>query len=411
MSDGQVKKPEAPAVAPSRRPVIALGVLAMTVSGGWYVHGRLTADLEDTDDAQVDADVVPIAARTGGAILRVAIGENQVVHAGDLVIEIDPAEATAHVQAAEAELATARAAWAQADAQAELTGATASAGLHTARASVSSAVDAVHSADAQVTAAQAAVDRAAVSVVAARRALDRATGLRSQGTVSQAELDDAQTRFDDASAAEAQAQAQLATAQAGRQAATAHVGEAHGQLEQREPVDTQVAIAHAAADVARAHVASAEAALELARLTLSYTRVIAPHDGVVSRLGVHEGQLVQPSQTLAMLVPTETYLVANFKETQIGRMQPGDVVDVHVDAFPDLELHGRVESLSSGTGARFSLLPPDNASGNFVRVVQRVPVRIAWVDLPDGVVLRPGLSADAVVHVAREHGGEAHASR
>lgn len=405
MSDESKK----PAAKPSRRPAILLGVLAAVVAVGWFVHGRLTANEEDTDDAQVEADVVPVAARAGGAVLHVHVTENQAVHEGDVLVEIDPAEATAHVQAAEAELATARAAAAQADAQAELTEATASATLHTARATVSSAVDAVHSADAQVAAAQAAVDRAAVSVAAARRALDRATGLHGQGTVSQSELDDAQTRFDDASGAEAQARAQLATAQASRQAASAHVGEAHGQLEQREPVDTQVAIARAAADVAHAHVTGAEAALALAQLTLSYTRVVAMQDGVISRLSVHEGQLVQPSQTIAMLVPNDTYLVANFKETQIGRMRPGDRVDVHVDAYPDAVLHGRIESLSSGTGSRFSLLPPDNASGNFVRVVQRVPVRIAWSDLPEGVTMRPGLSADVVVHVGES--AEPHAAR
>jgi membrane fusion protein (multidrug efflux system) len=411
--ESSADKPAAEAKAtskkPSRRPAFMLGGLAIAAVIGWFVHARLTADEEDTDDAQVEADVVPIAARTGGAILHLSVVENQIVHAGDVLVEIDPAEPTARLQAAQAELATARAQAAQADAQAELTGATASATLHSARAGVSSAVDAVHSADAQIAAAQAAVDRAAVGVAAARRALDRSTALRQQGSVAQAELDDAQTRFDDASANEAQARAQLATATASRSVATAHVGEAHGQLEQREPVDTQVAIARAAADVAHAHVTSAEAALALAQLTLSYTRVVAVRDGVVSRLAVHEGQLIVPSQTLAMLVPTETYLVANFKETQIGRMHPGDRVDVHVDAFPGVELHGRIESLSSGTGSRFSLLPPDNASGNFVRVVQRVPVRISWQELPAGVELRPGLSADVVVHVGTQ--AEAHAAR
>lgn len=401
-------KPQA-SPAKNRRPAIALGALALVVVGGYALHEHLVANEEDTDDAQVEADVVPVAARTGGAILHVAVVENQAVHAGDLLVEIDPAEATAHLAAARAELATARAQAAQADAQADLTERTASATLHTARAGVSSAVDAVHSADAQVAGAQAAVDRAAVSVAAARRALDRALGLRQQGTVAQSELDDAQTRFDEASASEAQARAQLATAQAARQAASAHVGEAHGQLEQREPVDEQVAIARAAADVAHAHVASAEANVSLAELTLSYTRVVAAGDGVVSRLAVHEGQLVMTGQTLAMLVPTDTYLVANFKETQIGRMHPGDHVDVHVDAFPDVVLHGQIESLSSGTGSRFSLLPPDNASGNFVRVVQRVPVRIRWAELPSDITLRPGLSADVVVHVGQS--GEAHAAR
>jgi membrane fusion protein (multidrug efflux system) len=149
--------------------------------------------------------------------------------------------------------------------------------------------------------------------------------------------------------------------------------------------------------LAHARVDGARAALEQAKLQLSYTKVVAPADGVVSRLTVREGQLVAAAQPAAQLVPTRTYVVANFKDTQVGDMRPGQRADIEVDAFPGKKLEGRVESLSGGTGARFSLLPPDNASGNFVKVVERVPVRIAWTK-PPTLALRAGLSANVTVH-------------
>jgi membrane fusion protein (multidrug efflux system) len=148
-------------------------------------------------------------------------------------------------------------------------------------------------------------------------------------------------------------------------------------------------------------VRSAEAALTLAKLQLGYTRITAPADGYASKLAVHEGQLVSIGQPIVELVPGQTYLVANFKETQIGSMRPGQSATIKIDAFPGHKLHGRVDSLAGGTGASFSMLPPDNATGNFVKVVQRVPVRIAWTDLPSDVVLRPGLSADVDVEVGK----------
>jgi membrane fusion protein (multidrug efflux system) len=129
--------------------------------------------------------------------------------------------------------------------------------------------------------------------------------------------------------------------------------------------------------------------------------VVAQADGQVTRLTAREGQMVQPGQPLAELVPDSTYVVANFKETQIGDMKPGQPVEIDVDAYPGLQLHGQIESLAGGTGARFSLMPPDNASGNFVKVVQRVPVRIAWVNPPKDVALRPGLSTDVTVRVKK----------
>src|SRR6185436_899627 len=186
-----------------------------------------------------------------------------------------------------------------------------------------------------------------------------------------------------------------------RRGAQSRVSEARGRLSQSAPVAPQIEAARAGAALATARVRSAEAALTLARLQLDYTRVVAPADGFASKLAVHEGQLIAVSQPIVELVPSTAYLVANFKETQIGKMKPGQPATIDVDALPGRELHGRVDSLAAGTGATFSLLPPDNATGNFVKVVQRVPVRIMLVDPPQGLALRPGLSASVTVDVRK----------
>jgi membrane fusion protein (multidrug efflux system) len=164
------------------------------------------------------------------------------------------------------------------------------------------------------------------------------------------------------------------------------------------PIDAQIAVARSQAALAHARVKSAEAQLTLAKLQLSYTKLVSPEDGFVSKLSAHEGQLLSPGQPVAELVPRAAYVVANFKETQIGEMRSGQKAEVSVDAF-GRTLEGQVDSLSGGTGARFSLLPPDNATGNFVKVVQRVPVRIKLLNIPSGTEMRAGLSVDVTVHV------------
>ena len=160
----------------------------------------------------------------------------------------------------------------------------------------------------------------------------------------------------------------------------------------------RLAAADAAGKLADARVHAAEVARDKAKLQRSYARVTAPVAGYVSRLAAHPGQSVMPGQALAMLVPIETYVIANFKESQIEHMAPGDAVDIEIDAFPDHTFRGVVDTLSPATGARFSLIPPDNATGNFVKVVQRVPVKITWKQAPTEP-LRPGLSAEVTVHV------------
>ncbi|MGZ6162443.1 MAG: HlyD family secretion protein, partial [Myxococcaceae bacterium] len=178
----------------------------------------------------------------------------------------------------------------------------------------------------------------------------------------------------------------------------AQVNEAEGRVVVSRPVDASIAVAQANAAYQHARVRSSEASLALANLNLEWTRILAPDDGTVSRLTAHPGALLGVGQTFAQFVPVRKYVTANFKETQIGKMHPGQGADVDIDTYGNT-LHGKVESLSGGTGARFSLFPPDNASGNFVKVAQRIPVRIALDAVPSSMVLRAGQSVVVTVHV------------
>lgn len=381
-----------------RRTFVAAGAVLAALALAFGVDLFLTRGDQSTDDAQVEADVVAIAPRVAGAVVRVAVEDNQRVKRGDLLFEIDPADYQARAREAEAEVATAKAQAEAADAQVLVVEASARGGLAGARAALSSTAAAVQGADAQILAARAALSRAEAEERKAASDLERARRLRAGDAIAPSQLDDVQAAADTATANVSAARAQLAAAQEARRAAQGRVGEAEGRLSQSTPIGAQIAAAHANADLAHARVQAAQAALDLAELQLSYTKVLAPAEGEVSRLAVREGQLVSAGQPVAQLVPAVTYVVANFKETQVGAMKPGQPADVRVAAYPGTELHGRVESISGGTGARFSLLPPDNASGNFVKVVERVPVRIAWVTQPQGMPLRAGLSADVTVH-------------
>ena len=194
----------------------------------------------------------------------------------------------------------------------------------------------------------------------------------------------------------AQARARLAEAVNQRQAAQANIKQAQGKFEQSAPVSAQVDSAVAQAQLAHARVQTAEAAMRASQLSLSYTKISAPVDGLASRLAVHPGSYITVGQPIVQLVPRTTYVIANFKETQLRRMHPGQRAVLKIDALGK-QFEGRVESVSGGTGATFSLLPPDNASGNFVKVVQRVPVRISWNGPPSDVV-PAGSSAEVTVY-------------
>jgi membrane fusion protein (multidrug efflux system) len=391
----------AAAAAPVRkskaRPYVVLGAV---VGLGLAVYGVVTwlgRGKESTDDAQVDADVVAVSTRVSGAVLHLLVTDDSQVKKGQHLVEIDPADYAARANQAEAELAGARAQAQAADAQVAIVEATSKGGLSAARAQLSGSTTSVAGADADIAAAEAALARAQVQASQADVDLNRAETLARQLTIPQAELDTARSAAQAAHAAVAQAKAQLAAARETRRSAQMRVAESAARVEQSAPVDAQLASARAGAALAHARADAAEAALALAKLQLSYTHIDAPSDGVLSRLAVHEGQLVQAGQQVVAVVPSATYVVANFKETQVGRMRIGQRAEIAVDAYPGRTFEGRVDGTSPGTGARFSMLPPDNASGNFVKVVQRLPVKITWVDVPPNVKLAAGMSADVTV--------------
>jgi len=390
---------KAPAKPRGRRPFVILAAVAAIVLVTVGGYSLMTAGHENTDDAQVAADVVPVSARVSGVVARTAIRDNQAVKRGDLLIELDSADARARVQQAEAELATAQAQAQAADAQVMIVEATSKGGLASARAALNGSTAGVGSAGAQIAAARAANARADAEMHKAEIDLGRARMLRKADALPQDRLDSAQIAFDAAKAAKAEADAQVALAEDARRGAESRVFEARGRLNQSTPVAPQIEAARAGAALAAARVRSAEAALVLAKLQLDYTRIVAPVDGFASKLAVHDGQLVAVGQPIVEIVPSATYLVANFKETQIGSMHPGQPATVAIDAFPGRDFHGKIDSLAGGTGASFSLLPPDNSTGNFVKVVQRIPVRITLVDAPGDIALRPGLSASVTVNV------------
>jgi membrane fusion protein (multidrug efflux system) len=383
-----------------RRPFLVLGGLVAVCAVGLGAYAFLTAGRESTDDAQVAADLVPVSARVGGLVLKVAITENQSVKSGDLIAQIDDAEYVARVRQAEAELESARAQASQADAQVAIVTASSKGGLSSAQAAYSGSSVGVASANAELAAAQARLVGAQAEARQTEAALRRANELSAAQAIAPAALDSAQAARDAANAAVAQAEAQIAAAEEAKRAALARISEAAGRVAQSEPIAAQIAAATANAQLAQARIGSREAELQLAKLQLSYTKIVASTDGTASELSVHEGQLLGPGQPLVQIVPNETYVTANFKETQLSRMHVGQRASIEVDAYPHREFEGKVVSISGGTGSSFALLPADNASGNFVKVVQRVPVRVAWVNPPKDVALRAGLSVDAVVYVA-----------
>jgi membrane fusion protein (multidrug efflux system) len=347
--------PDAPASGGKRRIVLPIVALLIIIAGVWAFRlWSYSRTHESTDDAQVDGDIVPVLAKVGGYVNNVSVEENQLTKSGQVLVTIDDAEYRVRLAQAEAELAGAQASVGN--------------GRNTgqAQAQVATASGQHQALDAQVLAAQAANTRAQAD-------LARMQELVAKQIVSRQQLDAAQAN------AEA-AKAQVIAAQ--RQAAAA---------------GAQVSNAQAGVRVAEAKLAAMQAARDNAKLQLDYTRVVAPASGIISRKQVEVGQLVAAGQPLMSIVADSgVWVTANFKETQLANIKVGQPVELQVDAYDGCIAHGKVASLSGATGARFALLPPDNATGNFTKVVQRVPVRIAVTKLCDNNrPLRPGLSVNA----------------
>ena len=364
---------------------ILLGLLLLIVAAGIFVWHYYSVR-ESTDDAQIDGHIDPISARVSGTVLRVHADDNQFVKAGDLLVELDSKDYDIAVQRARADLADAEANAAAANVSVPLTTTTSSSQLTAANAGVKAAEKEVDAAQARVQEAQANYNK----VEADRRRLE---SLVKKDEVSQ-------QQYDAAVAAAAAARATLDASQSAVATAQSRVAQANAQAASAGTVPEQIKVTRSRANAALAQVDRARAALAQAELNVQYTKIVAPVAGVLSKRNVEPGQVIQAGQPLFSIVNLDDiFVTANFKETQLRNMHPGQKVKVTVDAYGH-ELNGTVESIGGATGARFSLLPPENATGNYVKVVQRIPVRIRIDQGQDpNRQLRPGMSVVPTVFV------------
>jgi membrane fusion protein (multidrug efflux system) len=330
-------------------------------------------------------------------VARVLVQDNQEVKPGDVLVELDAAELDARAAAARADLAAAKASLANAQTQLALTDKNADATLRQAKGGLTQAAS-------SISASRSSIDQAQADVIAAesRRALaqteyDRVVSLHADGAIPRAELDAKTAQLDQATASSAQAKARLDAMRASLQGSAGGLVLAEGRLAAAQTAPEQREAARAAVELADARVKQADAALRLAELNLSYTKIVAPSRGVVSRRTVELGQMVDPSRALLAIVPLDdVWVVANFKEDQLEKMRAGQPAKIAVDAFGGKSVRGHIDSIAGASGAKFALLPPDNASGNFIKVVQRIPVLVRLDDTA-GMALRPGMSVEITV--------------
>jgi membrane fusion protein (multidrug efflux system) len=353
-------------------------VLFILVVAGAFVWHYFSVR-ESTDDAQIDGHITPISARVSGTVIKLSFNDNQYVQAGQVLVQLDPKDYEIAVARAQADLADAESAARAAETNVPITHINTRGQLETAQA-------ALNAAQKDVDAAHARLREAEANYVKVHKDLERIADLVRKDEVSR-------QQYDAAVAADASANAAVDTARAQVAATESRVAQARAGVSVAGTAPQQVSVTQSRYSSAAALVLVRRAALEQAQLNLQYTTVRAPANGVVSKRSVEVGQVISPGQPLAALVDLDNvYVTANFKETQLKRMKVGQPVTIQVDAY-DHELKGHVDSFGGATGARFSLLPPENATGNYVKVVQRVPVKITLERGEDTEhKLRPGMS-------------------
>lgn len=361
---------------------VLLFLVLILIVGGIFVW-RYYGARESTDDAQVDAHIAPVSARVGGTVTQVFVDNNQRVKAGDVLVQLDPKDYQVALDKNKADLADAEAASRAARTSVPITTTSTRSAVDIANANIAAA-------EKDVAAGQARLKEAEANHTKAAQDLERMRQLVAKSEVSR-------QQYDTAVAAEQAAAAAVQAAQATVASAQSRVTQMQAQLKEAQTAPQQVAVTEARAGSAEASVGRAQANLDQAQLNLQYTTVRAPVNGIVSKRNVEPGQVVQPGQPLLSVVDLDNvWVTANFKETQLKDMRPGQHATIHVDAY-DHDLKGHVDSIGGGTGAVFSLLPPENATGNYVKVVQRVPVRIFFDQAEDVSKLRPGMSVVVTV--------------
>jgi membrane fusion protein, multidrug efflux system len=375
---------------------LAIALLVLLVVG-FFVYRYLTS-YEDTDDAQIDGHINSVSARISGHVLKLDVADNQYVAAGQVLVEIDPADYQVAYNRAKADFDDAEAAAEAAGVTVPITSVNTSSQVSATLADVNSARAGIQAAKQQYQAAEAQLTEAEANNTKAQHDLERYKLLVAKQEISQ-------QLYDQAYAAAAASTASVAGAKASAQAAQQQVTQAEGRLVQAEANYRYAATAPRQMRVTRARAAQAlaqaqlkKAALDQAALNLEYTKILAPVDGVVSNRTVEVGQNVSPGQQLMDVINlTDIWITADFKETQLADMRVGQPVTIHVDAN-GRTYNGKVNSIAGASGARFSLLPPENATGNYVKVVQRIPVKIVLdPDQNKDHALRPGMSVEPKV--------------
>jgi len=405
--------PEAEAPPAKRSGAKAAAFLLLLVAAGvactWmYYHYR---DRVSSDDAQVDGHISAVAAKVAGNVVEVLVTDNQPVKAGDVLVRIDPRDFQARVAQAQAALAQAESQVNSAQLVVPWTSETTASGSEAADAQLAGARAEVERAriayeqaasadlayaEANVRTKQASQERAQADLARMKPLADKAeiSQLQYDGYVAAARV--AQGELDAAKEKLTSARNEASIRKAALDAAQTRISQAEAGVENSKANRRQVPIRASDVGTATAAVAAARANLETAELQLSYATVTASIDGVVTRKSVEQGQIVQPGQGLMAIIPLQdTWVTANFKETQLAGVHPGLRAEIHVDMY-GTSVGGKVDSIAGATGSRLSLLPPENATGNFVKVVQRIPVKIL-VDRQDSLILRPGMNVDVTI--------------
>lgn len=427
----------------SRLPLFIGGAVLLVAAVAGLIYWVYARQYESTDDAFIDGDVTQISPKVSAYVAKIYVKSNQPVHKGDLLVELDAKDYEARLAQAQAQLRAAQAQRGQAQATVDLTRKTTEASqsqarsnVETSRSNVEQTRLASNARQSQIGQAQSAVRTAQANLAQVRTQIPQAESnlrlaqvefnrrqvLFNNGDISRQSLDqatnalqlaqarlvEAQKQVDAAQSRVGEARANVVTAQETYRQSVAQinlsqsqVNESAGRLQDAAAAPERIAASETQIGTAEASIAQAEAAVREAELELSYTKIFAPEDGTVTRKTIEEGQLVQPGAALmAISQSDEVWVVANFKETQLELMRVGQVVDIEVDAYPNQVFHGKIESFQLGTGSRFSLLPSENATGNYVKVVQRIPVKIVFDEQPDKVhLLAPGMSVEPSVKV------------
>ena len=385
------------------RKFIIIGVVVLLILAAlfWYWRSTFT---EDTDDAQVDGDLYQVSSRIAGQVTHVDVADQQYVQAGQPIAELDPSDLQVALKQAQADLANAQAQYLQATTNVPITSTNVRTQIATSGSDVASSQSSLQQAEANAQAQRARIAQAQANALKAKIDVDRYTPLVQKDVISKQQYDQAvatatatQAAFEEAQRNAAAAQDQVGTARARLQMAESQSSQ------NRQNAAGQVKVEQARAEAAQAAIHQAQAKVDQAKLNLSYTKIVAPISGIVSKKNVDEGQNLSVGQDLMTIVPLDNlWVTANFKETQLKGVQKGQEVDLKVDALGGRHFKGHVTQIGGATGSRLSLFPPENATGNYVKVVQRIPVRIDFDNLADqdkDHALRPGMSVTPDVHV------------